>query len=1122
VIEFRVLGSFEVVDGDRALALGSPGQRALLAVLLVHRGEPVSTDRLIDELWGGQAPASAIKIVQGYVSSLRKVLGAGLLATRGHGYVLETEPGQVDVDRFELLLAAGRRALEEGAPGSAAGRLREALGLWRGPPLADFGYESFAQAEIARLGESRLTALEELIDAELALGEHARLVGELEGLVREHPLRERFIAQLMLAMYRSGRQADALESYRIARRRLVQELGLEPSRELAQLERAILAQDPVLEAPVRDLNREPLMIAPGRPRRAILVAAGGAVLLAALLAVALSLAGSGVTTVRAAPNTLAAIDPRSDRLVDTVPVGARPGAIAVGSGSLWAANLDDQTISRIDPKTLRTLRTIPVGRPPTGIATSAHRVWVVESNLNPDQSGGKNSVFVDRVDPEFETIGPAAQIGNVVPSGPGAVAADGKSVWVAPSTGLLTRLDAATGAVAQRLDPNASPAGIAIGEGAIWLSDTEADNVVRVDPSGLLTPIAVGNGPTGITVAAGAVWVVDSLDDALVRIDPGTRSVAATIPVGRSPAGVSFGAGSIWVANSGDGTVTRINPSTNRVQATITLGGSPQALTIADGRVWVSVDAQSIAPTHGGSGGGTLRVVASTDLDFMDPALAYTGLASQLLYATCAKLVNYPDKAGPAGSQLTAEVARALPTRSPDGRTYTFQIRRGFRFSPPSNERVTAQTFKDTIERTLNPSMRSPLADYLGDVVGARAYMAGRAGHIAGVVARGDTLTIHLSAPAPDFLARIAEPAFCVVPSNTPINRNGVRLVPAAGPYYVSSYTPGQGVVLIRNPNYHGSRPRHFARIELTVGISPRRAVAEIEAGTADYTTLGYGLARSTTTVALAARLDARYGPGSAAAADGRQRYFVDPAPELDAFALNTHRPLFSDVRLRQAVNYAIDRRALAALGSGFESLPERATDHYLPPGMPGFRDTHLYPMTPDRARARHLVQLARARGRTAVLYTINIPPFPEQAQIVKTDLAAIGIRVQIKAFPEVTFFARMATPGEPFDLGYMGWQADYRDPSQILNVLLTDSRTIPPLQGRRYQRQLAETARRSGPERYLAYGALDLELTRKAAPLAAFGNASNDDFFSARIGCQTDGTYGVDLAALCIKSRAG
>ena len=1117
MIEFRILGSLEVVEGDRPLALGSPKQRALLAVLLLHRGEPVSSDRLIDALWGEQAPASAIKIVQGYVSNLRKVLGDGLLVTQGRGYLLRAEPGQADLDRFESLVATGRRALQDGDAAGAAALLREGLALWRGPPLADFEYESFAQSEIAKLEESRLAAVEERIDAELALGEHARLVAELEALVHEHALRERFIGQLMLALYRSGRQADALESYRVARGRLVEELGLEPGRELQELERAILAQDPALEPSARDAHRDPVLTASRGWRSGVLIAAGGAVLLAAIITAAVKLAASSAGTVRAPPNSLAAIDVHSDRVMAVAPVGARPNAIAFGSGSLWVANLDDQNISRIDPRSLRTLRNFPLGSSATGIATTVGAVWVVESNISPYLNS--TSLFVGRIDPEFNVLSGGVRIGNVIPSGPGAVAAQGNSVWVAPSTGLLTHLNATTGNPGPRIDPNASPSGIALGEGAIWLTDSEANNVIRVDPTGLLTPIPVGNAPTGITTGGGGVWVVDSLDDQVVRIDRGTRSVTARIQVGRSPAGVAFGAGSVWVANSGDGTVTRINPSTSTPIATIPVGGSPQALTIADGRVWVTVDAQSIAPNRGGSGGETLRIVSAIDdVDSMDPALATSGLSQELLYATCAQLVNYPDKAGPAGSQLTAEVAQALPMRSTDGRTYTFKIRPGFRFSPPSNQPVTAQTFKESIERTLNPRMHSPWGSYVSDVVGARAYMAGKARHVAGVVASGDTLTIRLLAPAPDFLSRIALQGFCAVPSNAPIKE--VREIPSAGPYYVASYTPGQVVVLARNPNYHGRRPHHFARIELAIGISTKRAFHEIEVGSADYTDLA--LYPSTTIAARASRLAARYGPGSAAAARGAQQYFVNPGLQLDYFVLNTHRTLFRDVRVRQAVNYAIDRRTLARLGDSFQPVPGRLTDHYLPPAMPGFRDANAYPSKPNILRARDLVRQAHAGGRTAVLYTCDAFPCAEQAQIVKTDLAKIRLRVQINTLPSAKLYAAEHTPGAPFDLAWGGWITNYLDPQSMLTSLLDDSSVAPTFNDPAYQRKLANAARLSGPDRYLTYGKLDLDLARNAAPLAAFDYQSSNDFFSARIGCQTFGLYGMDLAALCIRHTRG
>jgi len=271
-LEFRILGPFEVSDHRRPLEVGVGKQRALLALLLLRAGEVVPTDRLIDALWDERAPASAQNSVHIYVSRLRKALGNGRLETRGHGYVLALEPEQLDLGRFERLLAEGRELLAGGEPERAAKTLREALALWRGPPLSDFASEPFAQGEIARLEELHLAALEERIEADLTLGSHAELVSELDALVREHPLRDRLRAQLMLALYRAGRQAEALDVYRQAHRMLADELGLEPGRRLQELERAILNQDPELDPP----TRKPGPLAT-RPRRSgVLIAIGAA------------------------------------------------------------------------------------------------------------------------------------------------------------------------------------------------------------------------------------------------------------------------------------------------------------------------------------------------------------------------------------------------------------------------------------------------------------------------------------------------------------------------------------------------------------------------------------------------------------------------------------------------------------------------------------------------------------------------------------------------------------------------------------------------------------------------------------------------------------------------------
>lgn len=255
-MEFRILGPLEVVDDGVAIPLGGARQRAVLALLLTRPNQVTSKDRLIDDLWGTEQPRTAANTVQYYVSRLRKLLGADRITTRPPGYAIRVEPGELDLERFETLVERGD-----------AEALREALGLWRGSPLADFAYVPFARDEIARLEELRLIALERRIDCDLEDGRHAELVPELERLVVEHRLRERLRSQLMLALYRSGRQADALSAYQAARETLVEELGIEPGTTLQKLQRAILEHDPSLEAAVEAPTPErSIVVVPADPR----------------------------------------------------------------------------------------------------------------------------------------------------------------------------------------------------------------------------------------------------------------------------------------------------------------------------------------------------------------------------------------------------------------------------------------------------------------------------------------------------------------------------------------------------------------------------------------------------------------------------------------------------------------------------------------------------------------------------------------------------------------------------------------------------------------------------------------------------------------------------------------
>ena len=327
-MDFRILGPLEVADDDRRLALGGIKQRSLLAILLQHANEIVSTDHVLAELWGDAPPATAAKSIQVYVSRLRKELGNGRLVTRAPGYVLRVEPSELDLANFERLRAEARRS----GPRGGAAKLREALALWRGPPFADLAYERCVQAEIARLDELRLAAIEDRIDADLADGRHADIVGELETLIGRHPVRERLRGQVMLALYRSARQAEALQAYQAARRELADELGLEPSGELKRLESAILQQDPALDLPVQARG------SPGTGERSLLVVPSAPELLDALLALAAPLAAAD------APRelVLACIVPAAD-------VGAATAALAARAGELAARGVVARTAAFASP-----------------------------------------------------------------------------------------------------------------------------------------------------------------------------------------------------------------------------------------------------------------------------------------------------------------------------------------------------------------------------------------------------------------------------------------------------------------------------------------------------------------------------------------------------------------------------------------------------------------------------------------------------------------------------------------------------------------------------------------------------------------------------------------------------
>jgi peptide/nickel transport system substrate-binding protein len=515
----------------------------------------------------------------------------------------------------------------------------------------------------------------------------------------------------------------------------------------------------------------------------------------------------------------------------------------------------------------------------------------------------------------------------------------------------------------------------------------------------------------------------------------------------------------------------------------------------------------------GGSGttmrnGGTFRVslqAGAPGLDYIDPALAYQPGSSVLLDASCGRLIGFPDKPSGKGVRLVPDLATGFPRVSGNGRVYTYTVRKNARFN--TGARVTAAAFAHEINRVLNKSMQSPGAAFVEDVVGAADVMTGKTDRATGVRARGRTLTIRLTKPVPDLVARLAATLFCAVPPNLPADPEGVGApLPSPGPYYFSRYVPGRRVELKRNPRYHGSRRRHISAFAIDLVDDASTILTRIERGDADW-----GFVPNAVIGSRADAYAARYGIN-------KSRFFVKPGGGfLRLFSLNSSRPLFrNNARLRRAVNFAIDRTALQAQRGGRFAGTE--TDQYLEPGIPGFRDARIYPLRkPNLKKAR---ALAKGHLRSGVANVYVLRPFVAQAQILQEDLARIGLHVSIKALPPSAYFGAIATPGEPVDIAWYGWAPDYPDPYDLLSPLLqprADSNDAAYFNVPKYVRRLARDARRTGPGRYRAFGKLDVELARRQAPLLPYSYDNQLVLVSKRTGCVTFTPF-FDLEAVCLK----
>ncbi len=462
----------------------------------------------------------------------------------------------------------------------------------------------------------------------------------------------------------------------------------------------------------------------------------------------------------------------------------------------------------------------------------------------------------------------------------------------------------------------------------------------------------------------------------------------------------------------------------------------------------------------------------------------------------------YPNKTPPAGFRLAPSLAETWPIVSAEGKTYTFTIRKDARFS--TGAPVTARAFTHALERILTPAMNSGSANgSLLDIVGAHKMLAGKATTLPGAVAKGRSLTLRLTRRVPDLLDRLA--GVCAVPPTLSVDPEGAKAcLPSPAPYYVSQYAPNERLVLERNRFYRGERPHHVDRITADLTVDREQAVDLVASGAYD-TVVGPFQDR-------AAELRERYGVN-------KSQFFVEPGVAgVRLFVLNVSRPLFrNNVRLRQAVNFAVDRRALVREVGPAAETP---SDQYLLPGVPGYRNVRIYPLKgPDLRTARRLAKNHLRSGK-AVLYTNTSIADVAMAQVLRDNLKAIGLDVEIKQLPNL--FEKLATPGEGFDIGRFRWFGA-RDPAS-LNFMF-DGRTIGQpgfgnwsyFDSLKYNGLLDRASRLTGEARYEAYSELDVQLARDAAPAIPVSVVNGLAFVSARVGCVVVNPF-IDLTAVCLK----
>ncbi len=1005
-----------------------PGRqgRLLFAYLVAEQGRAVPRDELAEALWGEDPPATWDKALTVLVSKLRGLLaehgidGSKALTGAFGCYRLDLPEGSwIDVVAAGSAGQEAEDALTAGDLEKARAAAALAASVVRQPFLPGEG-GAWVEEKRRELIEVHVRALNVLTDACLRSGNAQAAAKWAEEAVALAPFRETGYRRLMEAHVAAGDRAEALRVYERCRRLLAEELGAYPSPETESIYRELLeTASPEVRAaatktaPVAVLPSEPdeeaAAPAPLRPSRGrrFPIATGAALLLATAIAVAtVELAGRGrsPSLVSAADNSVAVIDPNTSRLVADVPVGNGPTKVAFGEGAAWVINADDQTVERIDPATSTVRQTIKVGSGPTSIAVGAGAVWV---------ANGLDGT-VSRIDPKTNTVVQRIPVGN----GPSGVAVGEGSVWVVNRDDhTLSRIGPRSGKVVGTLDAGTDPMDVVVGAGAVWVTSESTGKVIKIDPTStrILDTVSVGRGPAAVTAGAGAIWVANVLDGTVSRIDPAVNLVTHTIPVPEGPAGLSVGLGSVWVCSEFGGSISRIDPARNVVARSIRVGGRPAGMVASPAGLFVAV-----RPSGGAHRGGTFTgLLYGWKVDSIDPATSFDAITFGLLSLAYDGLTSFKRVGGSEGTQLVPDLAASLPQPTNGGRSYTFRLRPGVRYS--TGEPVRPEDFRRALERTFE--LRGAGAYFYLRIKGAEACVR-RPVHCdlsEGIVAdaQARTVTFRLSKPDPELLYKLALPEAFAVPRSAARRPAGRHPLPATGAYVIAGYAPGRRLRFVRNPRFrvwsNAARPSGYPdELVFEYGASPASPLPDVTRGVADYAS----------------------GPPSAELAQLLPRYAsrVHSNARLGTWYafLNTQLPPFNDVRARWAVNYAVDRRAFARSAGG--PLRGEPTCQILPPSFPGYR--RYCPYRRDLAKARRLVAKAGTRGTEVAVWATSGSVFI--ASPIVSALRALGYRARLKVI-DID-----AWKYDKIQAGVWSWFADYPAASDFAPLFSCRTAGVP------------------------------------------------------------------------------